>query len=331
MRRRDFIKVVGGSAVTWPLAARAQQPDRMPRVDVLMGLSEDNPEAPRQADALRAGLKELGWTEGRNIQINFHWRAGERVQAEAIAKQIVASQPDLIVTHTSTASSAAFQLTKAIPIVFVNVSDPIAIGLVSSFARPGGNVTGFTNLEHSMGGKWVEVLTDLDPRIRRVAILFNPETAPTGGKIFLPSFRAASATLGVEPIEAPVHTAAEIEQAIETLARTPHGSLIAMADIFPAQNRGQIISLALTHRLPLIGAYRAFADEGGLASYGVDKFDQFRRVASYVDRILKGAKPADLPVQSPTKLELVINVRTAKALGLTISHDFLLRADEVIE
>jgi putative ABC transport system substrate-binding protein len=331
MKRREFITLIGGVAAAWPLAAHAQQPERMRRIGVMMGLREDDRQGRQQAQALREGLEELGWADGRNIRIDFHWGIGEPGRAQLVAKELVRLQPDLIVSHTVSASTAVFQITRTIPIVFVNVADPVGAGLVSGYARPGGNVTGFTNFEPSMGGKWVEVLKDLDPRIRRVLILFNPETASEGGEYYLPSFRAAGTALGVELIEAPVHDAVEIERAIDALAREPNGGLIAMADIFTALNSELIIRSAVNYRLPLIGAFRAFPDEGGLISYGTSSIDIFYRAASYVDRILKGAKPADLPVQAPTKFELVINLKTARALGLTVSHDFLLRADDIIE
>jgi putative ABC transport system substrate-binding protein len=330
MQRREFIWLLGGAAA-WPLAAHAQQPERMRLIGVMMGLREDDRQGRQQAQALREGLQELGWTNGRNIRIDFHWGVGEPGRAQLVAKELVALQPDLIVSHTISISTAVFRVTRTIPIVFVNVADPVGAGLVSGYAHPGGNVTGFTNFESSMGGKWVEVLKDLDPRIRRVSILFNPETATTGGEYYLPSFRAAGAALGVEPIEAPVHDAAEIERAIDALAREPNGGLVAMADIFTALNSELIIRSAVNHRLPFIFAFRAFPEEGALVSYGSSSIDIFHRAASYVDRILKGAKPADLPVQAPIKFELVINLKTARTLGLTVSHDFLLRADDIIE
>ena len=331
MRRREFITFLSGAAATWPIAARAQQPERMRCIVVMMGLGETNREGRQEAAALRQGLQDLGWTDGRNIRIDFHWDVGEPGRAQIIAKDVVAVRPDLIVTHASPATAAVFQLTKSIPLVFVSVVDPIGLSLLSSFARPGGNVTGFTNFEASMGGKWVEVLKDLDPRIRQVAVLFNPETAPAGGKFYLPSLKLAANALGVELTEAPVHDAAGIGRAIDVLGREPNGGLVAMADIFIASNRELVIQWAANNRLPLIAAFRFFADEGGLISYGTSVVDLFRRAATYVDRILRGAKPADLPVQAPTKFEMVINLKTAKALGLTISRDFLLRADEVIE
>jgi putative ABC transport system substrate-binding protein len=331
MRRREFIALFGGAAVAWPLAARAQQGERMPRIGVMMALPEDNREGRQQADALREGLQDLGWSDGRNIRIDFHWDVGEPGRAQVIAKDILAALPDLIVSHTVLPTTAVCQLTKSIPIVFVSVPDPVALGFVSSLARPGGNATGFTNFEPSISGKWVEILKDLDPRIRRVAILFNPETAAASGKYYLPSFKAAGDALGIEAIEAPVHNAAEIEQAIDALAREPNSALVTMAEIFTTLNKALIIRLAANDRLPLMCPFRFFTEEGALVSYGISLTDLFHRTATYVDRILKGAKPADLPVQAPTKFEMVINLKTAKALGLTVSHDFLLRADEVIE
>ena len=331
MRRREFITFLGGATAAWPLPLRAQQPDRMRRISVMMLFSEDDRFGREEADALREGLHDLGWTDDRNIRVDFHWDVGEAGRVQLIAKDIVAGQPDLIVSQASPATAAVAKLTKTIPIVFVTVAEPVALGLVASYARPGGNVTGFSNFEPSMGGKWLEVLKDLDPRIRRIAILFNPETAPAGGKFFLPSFMAAGAALGVEAIQAPVHDAAGIEQAIDALAQEPNGGLVAMADTFTGFNKELMIRSALSHRLPLIGSYRTFADAGALVSYGANPTDQFYRVASYVDRILKGENAADLPVQEPTKFELVISLKTAKALGLTISRDFLLRADDIVE
>jgi putative ABC transport system substrate-binding protein len=330
LKRRQFIATLGGAAA-WPLAARAQQAESTRRVGVMLAFPEDDRLGRQQADALRQGLKELGWTDGSNIRIDFHWDVGERGRARVIAKDIVAVQPDLIVSHAITATSAVSQLTKTIPIVFVNVVDPVALGLVPSFARPGGNITGFTNFEPSMGGKWLEILKDLDFRIRRVAILFNPTTAAAGGKPYLIPLKAAGPALGIETIEAPVHDSAGIKQAIDTMARQPNGGLVAMADVFTFSNREMIIRLAAQNHLPFMAAFRTFTDEGGLISYGIDGVDIFYRAASYVDRILKGAKPADLPVQAPTKFEMVINLKTAKTLGLTVPPTLIARADEIIE
>jgi putative tryptophan/tyrosine transport system substrate-binding protein len=334
MRRREFIALGGAAAAAplfWPRATRAQQPERMPSIAVLMSEAEDDPVGRRRVDALRQGLQELSWIDGQNIRIDLHWDLVAPARVKMIASDIVASRPDLIVSQGSPPTSALLQLTKTIPIVFVNVTAPDGQGFVASYARPGGNVTGFSNFEPSMGGKLVEVLKDLDPRIRRVAMVFNPETAPGGGKFILPSFHASGAALGVEPIEASLHSAAEIDQTFDALAREPDGGLVIMPDNFTAANVDLISRSALEHRLPLISAYRYFTDAGGLVSYGIDNNDPFHRAASYVDRILKGEKPADLPVQAPTKFELVVNLKTAKALGLTVSHEFLLRADDTVE
>jgi putative tryptophan/tyrosine transport system substrate-binding protein len=333
MRRREFIALgsAAAAALIWPRAACAQEPERMRSIGVMMSEAEDDPVGRRRVDALRQGLQELGWTDSQNIRIDLHWDLVAPARVQKIASDIVASRPDLIVSQGSPPTAAALQLTKSIPIVFVNVTAPDGQGFVASYARPGGNVTGFSNFEPSMGGKLVEVLKDLDPRIRRVAMVFNPETAPGGGKFLLPSFHAAGAPLGVEPIEAPLHSAAEIDQAFDAVARAPDGGLVIMPDNFTAANVDLISRSALNHRLPLISAYRYYTDAGGLVSYGIDNIDPFHRAASYVDRILKGEKPADLPVQAPTKYELVVNLKTAKALGLTVSHEFLLRADDTVE
>jgi putative tryptophan/tyrosine transport system substrate-binding protein len=313
MRRRDFIAVLGAAAAAWPLIARAQQPDRMRRIGVMMGLAENDPGGRQEADSLRNGLQELGWTDGRNIRIDFHWGIGEPSRAQVVEKYIIEVQPDVIVSNSDPVTTAVFQLTKSIPIVFANVVDPVARGFISSYAHPGGNVTGFTNFEPSMGGKWVEVLKDSDAQIQRVAILFNPDWATETPRLLLPSFKAAGLALGIETVEAPVHDAAEIELAIDALAREPNSGLAAMPDNFTALNRTLIVRLALNHRLPLIAGFRSFTDEGALISYGISITDLFHGAASYVDRILKGEKVADLPVQAPTKFEMVINLKTAKA------------------
>jgi putative ABC transport system substrate-binding protein len=330
MRRREFITLIG-SATAWPLIAGAQQPDAMRRIGVMINLPEADRAGRAQADALREGLRELGWTEGRNIRIDLHWDVAEPGRALEVARDVVATLPDLICTIATPATAAVVQLTKTIPIVFANVADPVALGFVASYTRPGGNVTGFSAFEPSMGGKWVEILHDLDPRIRRIAILFNPDTAPARGKFFLPPFKAAGTALGVETIEAKVHDASGIEQAIEALSGETGGGLAAMPDTFTGSNRDFIIRLALNHRLPLVAAYRVFSDVGGLVSYGPSTTDLARRAASYVDRILKGEKPAELPIQAPTKFEMVINLGTARALGLTMPPTLLAQADDVIE
>jgi putative ABC transport system substrate-binding protein len=329
MRRREFITLLGGAA-SLPVVARAQQPDEMRRIGVMISVPLDDHSGRAQADALREGLQELGWAEGRNISVDLYGIA-ESGRALAVAKDVVAKRPELICSIATPATAAVVQVTKTIPIVFGNVADPVSLGFVASYARPGGNVTGFSAFEPSMGGKWVEILHDLDPHIRRITILFNPDTAPAGGKFFLPSFKAAATALGVETIEAPVDDTAGIEQAIEALSGKMGGGLVVMPDAFTGSNRNLIIRLALNHRLPSVAGYRTFSDAGGLISYGSNSNDLARRAASYVDRILKGEKPADLPIQAPTKIEMVINLRTAQALGLTVPPALLARADEVIE
>jgi putative ABC transport system substrate-binding protein len=330
MRRREFITLIS-SATAWPLVAGAQQPDVMRRIGVMINLPEVDRSGRAQADALREGLRELGWTEGRNIRIDWYWDVAEPGRALAVARDVVTTRLDLICSIATPATAAVVQLTKTIPIVFANVADPVALGFVASYTRPGGNVTGFSAFEPSMGGKWVEILNDLDPRIRRITILFNPDTAPGGGKFFLPAFKAAGTALGVETIEAQVHDASGIEKAIEALSGETGGGLAAMPDTFTGSNRDLIIRLAANHRLPLVAAYRTFSEVGGLVSYGPNTSDLAHRAAAYVDRILKGEKPADLPVQAPTKFELIVNLKTAKALGITVPPSLLARADEVIE
>ena len=329
MRRREFITLLGGAA-SLPVVARAQQPDEMRRIGVMISVPLDDHSGRAQADALREGLQELGWAEGRNISVDLYGIA-EPGRALAVAKDVVAKRPELICSIATPATAAVVQVTKTIPIVFGNVADPVSLGFVASYARPGGNVTGFSAFEPSMGGKWVEILHDLDPQIRRMTILFNPDTAPAGGKFFLPSFKAAATALGVETIEARVDDTAGIEQAIDALSGKMGGGLVVMPDAFTGSNRNLIIRLALNHRLPSVAGYRTFSDAGGLISYGSNSNDLARRAASYVDRILKGEKPADLPIQAPTKIEMVINLKTAQALGLTVPPALLARADEVIE
>jgi putative tryptophan/tyrosine transport system substrate-binding protein len=327
MKRREFI--IG--AVASPIAAQAQQSERMPRIVVMTNAPEASPQGREDAEAFRRGLEELGWTDGQNIRIDFHWGVGETGR-EQIAKDVVSIQPKLIVCSTSPITAALSMLTGTIPIVFVNVTEPAAQGLVSSDAHPGGNVTGFSNFESSMGSKWLEIPKEIDPGIQRVAILFNPDTAPAHGNFFLPSFQAASRTLGIRSIETPLHDPTEIEPALETFAREANGGVVMMPDVFTGGfHRDQIIRSALNHRLPVISGYGLYTEVGGLVSYGISVGELFHRAASYVDRILKGEKPGDLPVQAPTKFEMVINLKTAKAIGIDIPPTLLARADKVIE
>jgi putative ABC transport system substrate-binding protein len=309
--------------------ARAQQGERMRRIGVLMGLAESDKLGQREAGALRDGLYDLGWIDGRKARIDYRWLSGVAEQARPLARALIALQPDVLVCQGTPVAAAVLQETRVIPLVFVNVADPVGNGLVTNFARPDGNATGFMNLDPSMGGKWVEMLKDLEPHIRRVAFMYNPSTAPLGGRYYGDSFENGAVALAVTPVAAPVHDAADIEQVIKALAGD--GGLIVPPDLFVGSNYPLIAELATRNRVAAVGAFRAYPEAGGLLSYGSDSIDIFRRAASYVDRILKSAKPADLPVQAPTKLELVINLKTANAMGLTISREFLLRADEVIE
>jgi ABC-type uncharacterized transport system substrate-binding protein len=330
VKRRQFITLLGGTAIAWPLAARAQQADRVRRIGVLMGFPESDPEAQLRVAAFREGLQKLGWTEGRNIRVDIRWAALEAQAMQRFAKELVGLRPDVILAHTTPATLAVHQETRTIPIVFVQVADPSALPFVASFSRPGGNVTGFTTVEPTMGGKWLEVLKEIAPRVARVAVLFNPATAPHS-ELYLNSFKAAAASLGVEPIVAPVLDASTLESVLAAQAREPNGGLIVMPDIFTTGHRAEITLLAARYRLPAVYPFRYFTQIGGLLSYGSDPFDQVWHATTYVDRILKGEKPADLPVQAPTKFELVINLKTAKALGLDVPWFLQQRADEVIE
>jgi putative ABC transport system substrate-binding protein len=330
MRRRDFIKVIGGAAA-WPVAVRAQQPDRMRRIGVLMSYPESDPEGQAFVTAFREELQKLGWAQGRNILIDTRWTTLSDAQSmQRRAKELVALQPDLMLSHNTPTTAALLQETRTIPIVFVIVADPVGSGLVASFPRPGGNVTGFSTMEPTMAGKWLELLKEIAPSVKRIAFLFNPATASFAG-VYLKPFRAAAASFVVEAIDAPVHDGSEFESVIGALAREPNGGLIVMPNSFMNAHRADIISLALRYRLPVIAPYRFFPELGGLLSYGNDQVDNFRRAAGYADRILRGAKPSELPVQAPVKFELVINMKTAKTLGLDVPVHLQHRADEVIE
>ena len=331
MRRREFLGALGSAAAGWPLAAHAQQLDRVRRIGVLIPFAESDAEAQAQVTAFREGLQQLGWTAGRNVQFEYRWTAGEVGRIRTFAKELVELQPDVILARTTPVTAALLQETRTIPIAFVVVSDPIGEGFVASLARPGGNVTGFTNVEASLGGKWLELLKGIAPRVDRVAVMFNPKTAPGGGLYYLRLVEDAAESIAVKVIAAPVQDAAEIERAIDTFTREPNGSLLVLPDVTAAVHRELIIALAARHRLPAVYNNRYYVTSGGLVSYGVDLVDLYRRAAAYVDRILKGAKPSDLPIQAPTKFELVFNLKAAKAIGLTIPVPFLLRADEVIE
>ena len=329
--RRDFITLLGGAAAAWPLAARAQQGERVRRVGVLSNFAESDLEAQSMVEALHQTLQELGWVEGRNLRFDHRWAAGNSTRIQAFAKALVALQPDVIVGHVTPAVTALRKETSTIPIVFIQVSDPIGAGFIANLAHPGGNITGFTTYEPSMVGKWVEMLKEMAPRVSRLAFLFNPQTAPFVTRYYQGPLESSARSLGIQPSANPVHNASEIESVITALAREPGVGLIVMPDSFNIVHRERIIALAAQNKLPAISPYQFMVAEGGLMSYGIDVVDLFRRAAAYIDRILKGEKPADLPVQAPTKFALVINLKTAKALGLDVPPTLLARADEVIE
>jgi putative ABC transport system substrate-binding protein len=328
MRRREFIAGIG-SAAAWPLAARAQQGGPMRRIGVLMAYHENDPVAKAFVTAFIQALADLGWTDGRNMRMDLRWGGSDISQIRAFAQELVGLQPDIIMAYATPATAALQRETRTIPIVFVNVNDPVASGFVAALNRPGGNNTGFGLLEASMGGKWLELLSEIALGLKRAAAMFNPDTPPAS--LFIPSFETAARSLKIVPIIAPVHSDAEIETAINALGREPRGGLVVMPDIFTAEHRVPIISAAAGNNVPAVYGLSPHARDGGLLSYGVDLVDNWRRAAPYVDRILRGAKPADLPVQFPTKFEMVLNLKTAKALGLAVPPSILLRADEVIE
>jgi putative ABC transport system substrate-binding protein len=329
MRRRDFITLLGGTVATWPLAARAQQPERMRRIGVLIGASDNDPETKRRIAGLVDGLGKLGWIEGRNIQFEYRITV-DVARMRAYAAEIVDLAPDVIVAHSNPFLANLRQVNRTIPTVFAQVADPVASGFVESLARPGGNLTGFSNFEAEIGGKWLELLKEVAPRITRCLVLLHQETA--ANVAFLRAAETAAPSLQVKVAAAGVHNGAEIEQAIVAFAQEPDGGVIVMPHPVMGPSRDLIAALAARHRLPSMFPFRFWmATNGGLMSYGVDVVDLFRRSAVYVDRILRGVKPSDLPVQNPTKYELAINLKTAKALGLVVPPSLLARADEVIE
>jgi putative ABC transport system substrate-binding protein len=330
MRRREFLGILGGATLARSLAAWAQQHDVVRRIGVLMGFVESDREGQVFVAAFREGLQKLGWAEGRNIRIEYRWTGLDRELVQRFAKELVALQPDLILTQSTPATAELLRQTRTIPIVFALVADPIGSGFVANFPRPGGNVTGFVTMEPTMAAKWLELLKEIAPRTARVAMLFNPATAPYA-EYWLNPFKAAAASFAVQAIVAAVHDTSELQSAIAAQAQEPNGGLIVMPDTFTTGHRLEITSLAARHRLPAVYPYRVFAETGGLLSYGDDLTDNFRRAASYVDRILKGEKPAELPVQAPVKFELVINLKTAKALGLDVPLQFQQRAEKIIE
>ena len=328
MRRRAFISLLGG-AVVWPAVTRAQPSERMRRIGFLMFLAEDDPGAKARIAAFIEGLQQLDWTLGRNVQIEIRWGAADAVRSRKYAAELVALAPDVIVAAGSETTAALREVTRTVPIVFVAVSDPVGAGYVASLARPGGNVTGFTFVEYGMSGKWLELLKEIAPRVTRAAILRDPTLAAGTGQ--LGAIQSVAPSLGVETSPIDTRDAGEIERSITDFARTPNAGLVVVAVPGAIVNRKLIITLAAQHRLPAVYFQSIFARDGGLISYGPDPVALFRQAAGYVDRILKGEKPADLPVQAPTKYELCINLKTAKTLGLTIPPSVLARADEVIE
>jgi putative tryptophan/tyrosine transport system substrate-binding protein len=330
IQRREFITLLGGAAVLWPPRAPAQQPDRMRRIDVLMGYAESDPAVQSYLAAFRGTLAKLGWTDGSNLRIELRWGATDPDRIKTFAKELVDLRPDAILGVTTPVTSALARETQTIPIVFAVVVDPIGNGFVASLAHPGGNITGFTALDSALGGKWVGLLKEIAPHTVHAALLFNPTTA-SPLQIYLPSIQAAATSFAVEVTAAPVQVKDEIEGVIAAQARNPGGSLIVMPDIFNRRNSDLIIALAARYGVPAIYYNRSLAESGGLIAYSDDFAEEFRQAAGYIDRILRGSKVGDLPIQQPTKFELVINMKTAKALGLTLSSGLLSIADEVIE
>jgi putative ABC transport system substrate-binding protein len=328
IRRREFIAGVGGAAA-WPLAGRAQPAERVRRIGVLMSLEDNHPEGKLHISAFTQALAGMGWSDGRNVRMDIRWAGPDINRIRALAQEVVGLQPDIILATSTPVTVAIQRETRTIPIVFRNLSDPVASGLVPRLDRPSGNVTGFAILEASLGGKWLELLSEIAPGLKRAAIMFNPDTAPVS--IFMTAFETSARSLKVVPIIAPVHGDVEIETAIMDVGRAPGGGLVVMPDDFMAAHHAPIISAAARNRVPAVYWTSRQARDGGLLSYGVDQVDIWRHTASYVDRILRGEKPADLPVQFPTKFEMVVNLKTAKALGLAVPPSILLRADEVLE
>ena len=329
LKRRDFITLVG-SAAAWPLAARAQQPDRVRRIAVLLRVAQDDPDAQRDLQNFRKGLWQLGWTAGNNILIEYRYAGADPAQMQTYAAELVGLPAEVVLAGGSLAVAALRRETRTTPIVFVRVADPVSQGFVASLAHPGANVTGFASLEYEMSGKWLALLKGIAPHLVRVALMFNPSTAPYGLG-FLRSFETAASSFAVKPIGAPIHDPDEIEGTMSMLGSGTGGGLIVLPDAFTDVHREQIIALAARHRVPTIYGYRYFTAAGGLISYGFNSADMYRRAAEYVDRILKGEKPANLPVQQPTTIELAINLKTANALGLAVPANLLALVDEVIE
>jgi len=327
VKRREFITLLGGAAAAWPLAARAQQAERMQRIGVLMNLAADDAEGQGRVAAFQQALQQLGWTDGRNVRIDYRWAAGDTGRFRRYAEELLALAPDVVLASATPSVQALQQATRAVPIVFANVGDPVAAGIVDSLARPGGNVTGFSYFEFGFGAKWLELLKEIAPRARRVAVLRDL----TVGTAQLSAIQAVAPSFNVELSVVGVRDASEIERSVTAFARSSNGGMIVTASTSAVVHRKLITMLAARHGLPAVYSFRYFVTAGGLISYGPDTIDPLRRAAGYVDRILKGEKPADLPVQAPVKYQLVINLKTAKALGLDVPATVLARADEVIE
>jgi putative ABC transport system substrate-binding protein len=329
MLRRDFITLLGRAAAVWPIAARAQQGDRVRRIGMLIGGDENGPGVAANRLAFRQALADLGWIGGRNVRTDVRWYGDDINRMRALAKELVALQPDIILAFSTRATIALQRETRTIPIVFVGVSDPVATGIVERLDRPSGNITGFASEEVSLGGKRLELLLEIAPGLKRAAIMINPDTAVASP--YMPSQETAARSLKLELITAPVHSDAEIETAIIALGREPRGGLVVAGEPFTAAHRASIISAAARNNVPAVYEQSEFVRDGGLLTYGPDRVDILRRAVTYVDRILRGDKPGDLPVQFPVKYEMAVNLETAKALGLTVPQSILLRADEVIE
>ena len=327
MRRRDFMAILGGAAA-WPLASVAQQ-SAPRRLGILMAYASTDVEAKARVDAFIAELAKLGWSDGKNIQLDYRWSGGDTGRIATHAAELVATKPALILAATTPVVRALLKETRSIPIVFLSVSDPVGDRFVESLAQPGGNATGFINIEASMAGKWVELAKELSPGLARVCIIFNPKTAAGAGKYFMPPFRTAAQSMQLEPVALSVQDPAELERAVASVGKA--SALIVMPDSYNVVHRGRISALAAQHRVPAVYPYRYMATEGGLMSYGVDLTDMYRRAASHADRILRGRHPRELPIQAPVKFELVINNRAARQLGIEVPPRLLARADEIIE